>query len=78
MALNLQIKLIGFIWLMIPQALYSTSFALYFGFGSQPEQLSPIGGFNIAGNEVSNQGGTSFGPNPLPSWRRFHEISSKP
>jgi len=57
MALNLQIKLIGFIWLMIPQALYSTSFALYFGFGSQPEQLSPIGGFNIAGNEVSNQGG---------------------
>lgn len=57
MALNLQIKLIGFIWLMFPQALYSTSFALYFGFGSQPEQLSPIGGFNIAGNEVSNQGG---------------------
>jgi hypothetical protein len=29
--------------------------------------LRPIGDLNIAGNEVSNQGGTSFEPNPLPS-----------
>jgi hypothetical protein len=63
---------------MIPQALFSAGFALYCGFGPQPEQLSPIGDLNIAGNEVSNQGGTSFEPNPLPSYRLFHEIPGKP
>jgi len=42
------------------------------GFGPQPEPLSPVGGLNIAGNEVSNQGGTSLGPDPHPS---FHHTS---
>jgi hypothetical protein len=32
------------------------------GFGPpQPEKLSPVGDLNMAGNEVSNQGGTSLG-----------------
>jgi hypothetical protein len=71
MALNLQINLMGLIRLLIPQALYSASFAFYalLWVGPQPEQLSPIGDLDIAGNEVSNQGGTSFGPNPLTAFR---------
>jgi hypothetical protein len=66
---------------MIRQILYSTDFALYalLWVGPQPEQLSPVGDFNIAGNEVSNQGGTSFGPNPLPAFRyvSFTETPAK-
>ena len=48
--------------------------------GPQPQQLSPKGDLNIAGNEVSNQGGTSFGPIPLPVYHRFSftESPAKP
>jgi hypothetical protein len=67
-ALNLQIKLAGLHFKINESKFYNLRLLPWVG--PQPQQLSPSGDLNIVGNEVSNQGGTSFGPNPLPAYRR--------